>query len=157
MKVLKDNLKKYEYSIVSAKTGFGVDKLLESITAALPEGPAYYPDDIYTEHPVRFLVSEIIREQTFNLMRDEIPYSVTVEIEDYQEQPKIDKIHASIIIERESQKGMIIGNKGQMIKKIGELSRQRIQDLVHKKVLLKLFVKVEKNWTKDADSVKKYI
>lgn len=139
---------------ISAKTGFGVDALVARLADLLPEGQPFYPDDIYTEHPVRFLVSEIIREQVLLLMQEEIPYSVAVEIEDYKEEPKIHRIHASIIVEKESQKGMVIGAGGKMIKKIGEQSRAKIEALVGIKVFLKLFVKVEKNWTKNPNMVK---
>lgn len=140
---------------VSAKTGFGVDELAAKLQENLPDGEPFYPDDIFTEHPVRFLVAEIIRENILELMHEELPYSVAVEIESYKEEENIHRIQAAIIVDKDSQKGMMIGAGGRMIKKIGELSRKKIENLVGTKVFLKLFVKVEKNWTKDPAAIKK--
>lgn len=142
---------------ISAKTGVGIDQLVNALIEKLPEGPPFYPDDIYTEHPVRFLVAEIIREQILNLMHQEIPYSIAVEIEDYKEEERIHRIQAAIIVDKESQKGMVIGTGGEMIKKIGSAARVKIESLVDCKVFLKLFVKVEKNWTKDPKTVKRIL
>lgn len=140
---------------ISAKTGHGTDGLTKLMADLLPEGESFYPDDIYTKHPIRFLVAEIIREQVLLQMHEEIPYSVAIEIEKYREEPTIDKIDAAIIVEKESQKGMVIGKGGQMIKRIGVKARPRIEKLVGKKVFLNLFCKVEKNWTKDASAIKR--
>lgn len=149
---------KYEINdvvAVSAKTGFGVDELINKIAEKLPEGDPFYPEDIYTEHPLRFIVSEIVREQVLLNMHQEIPYSIAVEVEDYKEEENIHRIYASIVVEKESQKGMIIGAGGRMIKNIGRSARAKIESIVRTKVFLKLFVKVEKNWTKDPKAIKR--
>jgi GTP-binding protein Era len=151
----KTKFPKNEVVGISAKTGLGVDELVANLIEKLPEGEPFYPDDIYTEHPVRFLVAEIIREQVLLNMHQEVPYSVAVEIEDYKEQETIHKIHAAVIVEKESQKRMIIGTGGKMIKKIGQTARVKIESLVGMKVFLKLFVKVEQNWTKDQKAIKR--
>ncbi len=141
-----------EIIFISAQKKNGLDILFNSIKSHLPEGPKYFPEDVYTEQSTRFIVSELIREQVFLQLGQEIPYSCAVSIEMYED-PKHDsdltRIHAAIVVERTSQKSMVIGKKGSRIKKIGERSREKIQDLIQGKVFLKLFVKVEKNWTKD--------
>lgn len=152
----KGRFKSFDVEVISAKTGLGVDELVSRLKEKLPSGEPFYSDDIYTKHPVRFLVSETIREQVFNLMHQEIPYSVAVEVETYKEEKNIHRIHASIIVEKESQKGMVIGKDGAMIKKIGEISRVKIEHLVGIKVFLKLFVRVEKNWTKNRSMIRKF-
>jgi GTP-binding protein Era len=141
---------------ISAKTGHGVDALVAKLAEMLPEGEPFYPCDIYTEHPVRFIAAEMIREQAMLCMHQEIPYSVAVEIEEYREEPHIHRIQASIVVDKDSQKGMVIGSGGQMIKRIGELSRAKIEALVGAKVFLKLLVKVDKNWTRKPRAIKRY-
>lgn len=151
----KEKFKDREVVGISAKTGYGVDELVSKLAEKLPEGEPFYPDDMYTEHPLRFIVAEIIREQVLDLMHQEIPYSVAIEIEQYKEEENIHRIFANIVVDKESQKGMIIGSGGQMIKKIGELARTKIEQIVGCRVFLKLFVKVEKNWTKDPKAIKR--
>lgn len=148
-----------EIVILSALTRDGVKTLTDSIRERLPEGPPFFPDDIYTEHSVRFLVAELIREQVFLQMQQEIPYSAAVEIElfrDPAEGNPITRIRAAIIVEKDSQKAMVIGKGGRRIKEIGRRSREKIERLVEGKVYLELFVRVEKNWTKDREKIRKF-
>jgi GTP-binding protein Era len=145
----------------SAVSEDGLASIEEAIVKRLPEGPAYYPSDQVTNQTERFLVSEIIREKVMELTKEEVPYSVTVLIETFQEPSetdvkKITHIRASLITEKESQKGILIGKGGQMIKKIGELSRKEIEEQLGTKVYLELFVRVEKDWSKDPKKVKEF-
>lgn len=147
-----------ELAIVSALKGDGVRTLIEAMRERLPEGEALYPDDIYTDRPVRFLAAELIREQVFLQMRQEIPYSAAVEIEEFKDRADgdpITRIRAAIIVEKESQKAMVIGRSGSRIKEIGKRSRLKIEDLVGGKVYLELFVRVESDWTKDRDLIRR--
>ena len=134
---------------ISAQRGDNVDKLLEDIESELEEGPKYYPDDQITDHPEKFIISELVREKVLRLTREEIPHSVMCLI-DYMEydkaNPRLINIHASIIVERDSQKGIIIGKGGSMIKEIGTLARKDILYLLGNKVFLDLHCKVVKDW-----------
>lgn len=146
-----------ELVILSALKNQGVLTLVEAIAERLPEGPPLYPDDIFTEHPVRFIAAELIREQVFLQMQQEIPYAAAVEIEEFRDptpEKPITMIHAAIIIEKESQKAMVIGKGGRRIKEIGKRSRIAIERLVGGKVFLELRVRVERDWTKDPDRVR---
>lgn len=138
---------------VSALTGQGCDALLEALVAKLPEGPALFPSDIYTEHSERFLVSELIREVLLEKLHQELPYSAAIVIDAYKEKPDITVITAAIVVEKDSQKSMVIGARGSMIKEIGTESRRRIEKMIDTKVFLELLVRVEKNWTKDPKKV----
>lgn len=138
---------------ISALKGQGCDALLEALVAQLPEGPALFPNDIYTEHSERFLVSELIREVMLERLHEELPYSAAVVIDAYKEKPDITVITAAIVVEKDSQKAMVIGARGGMIKEIGTESRRRIEKLIDQKVFLELLVRVEKNWTKDPKKV----
>lgn len=140
----------------SAKYGTGVRPLLERCMAGLPVGPALYPTDIYTEHPTRFLVAELIREQATLLLDQELPYALGVEMVAFQEQPQLIRIEAAIVVEKESQKGIVIGNGGRMIKQIGQQARVKIESLVGAKVYLELRVRVEAAWTKDPAAVERF-
>ncbi len=140
---------------VSAKFGTGLIPLLESMENLLDQGPPFFSQDALTDLPSRFIVAEIIREKAFRLTGQEIPYSVAVTIETFEEADDMDKIYATIHVERESQKGIIIGNKGQMIKKIGATARKDIERLLEKRVFLKLFVRIQKHWTKDTRALRK--
>jgi GTP-binding protein Era len=147
-----------ELVILSALKNMGVATLVDAIKARLPEGPALFPFDSYTEHPVRFLAAELIREQVFLQMQQEIPYSAAVEIEEFTDATKekaITMIRAAIVVEKESQKGMVIGKGARRIKEIGKKARLAIQELVGGKVFLELNVRVEKDWTKDRDKIAK--
>ncbi len=140
---------------VSALAGEGVETLVDLIFAALPEGPAYFPDDILTDVPERFVVAEIIREKVFRLTRDEIPYSVAVIVDSFKERADgLIAISASIVVERDSQKGIIIGRRGEMLKKIGSQARQEIEGLLDARVFLELFVKVRKDWSENPRMLK---
>ena len=134
---------------VSALRGDNLDKLLVDIENELEEGPKYYPDDQITDHPERFIISELIREKVLQLTREEIPHSVMVLIEYMKNDdvnPNLINIHASIVVERNSQKGIIIGKGGSMIKEIGTLARKDILYLLGSKVYLDLHCKVVKDW-----------
>jgi GTP-binding protein Era len=146
-----------ELLVLSALNGIGVGALVEAIKQRLPEGPAYFPQDDFTNHNMRFLASEIIREQVFLKMHQEIPYSAAVEIERYHEprgDEKVTTIVASIVVERDSQKGMVIGKGGKRIKEIGKEARKRIEEMIDGKAYLELHVRVEKDWTKDDKRLK---
>lgn len=130
----------------SAITGDGTDKLQQALINKLDSGPYYYPPDLVTDQPERFIMAELIREQILLHTRQEIPHSVAITIEKVVESPKLTKINAVINIERSSQKGILIGKKGSMLKTIGSEARQQIQKLISGKVHLELFVKVEPKW-----------
>jgi len=153
---LKLNVDKYKNAFkfkgifsISALRGDNIDKLLEDIVEEMEEGPKYYPEDQVTDHPERFIMSELIREKVLQLTKEEIPHSVMCLI-DYvkydDKNPDLLNIHASIIVERPSQKGIIIGKGGSMIKQIGTLARKDILHLLGTKVYLDLHCKVEKDW-----------
>lgn len=133
---------------ISALNGKNVDRLIGVINDLLPEGPQYYPADQVTDHPEQFIVSELIREKVLHLTREEIPHSVAVIIEQMskREDKEIVDVHATVIVERPSQKGIIIGKQGDMLKKVGSLARTDIQNLLGSKVFLELWVRVEKDW-----------
>ena len=153
LKVLVDRYKSlYKFSgifSISALRGDHTEKLIEDIKLILEEGPKYYPDDQITDHPEKFIVSEMIREKVLRLTREEIPHSVMCLIDHIEQDKDVNNllnIHASIIVERDSQKGIIIGKGGRMIKQIGTLARKDILDLLGTKVFLDLHVKVIKDW-----------
>lgn len=133
---------------ISALEGNNVNTLLQQITSYLDEGPKFYPDDQVTDHPERFIVSELIREKILHLTREEVPHSIAVAIEDmtYKKDGDVVYIQAVIVVERTSQKGIIIGKNGSMLKKVGSLARQDIEALLGSRAFLELYVKVEKNW-----------
>lgn len=131
---------------ISALKGDGVDKLLDLIITYLPEGPRYYPEDIVTDQLERFMVAEIIREKVMLLTRDEIPYSTAVEVLSWEDKDRITVISANIYVEKDSQKGIIIGNRGQRLKEIGRLAREEIEALLGTRVYLELWVKVKEDW-----------
>lgn len=133
---------------ISAKTGRNIDTLIKNIYKKLPEGEALYPEDIVTEETMRDVTEEIIREKILLNTSDEIPHSVAVKVEKYKEEETIDKISAIIYCEHKSQKGILIGKGGSLLKKIGTESRLELEKIVEKKVFLELQVKVEKDWRK---------
>ena len=132
---------------ISATEGNNVDTLLTTLTNDLPEGPQFYPDDQVTDHPEYFIVSELIREKILHLTEQEVPHSIAV-VTESMKRDEFDKVHiqATIIVERDSQKGIIIGKGGKMLKNIGIKSRKDIENLLGNKVYLELWVKVQKNW-----------
>ncbi len=131
---------------ISAKNKFGVDMLLKRIKELLPESPAYFDKDQLTDKPARFFVSEIIREKILLYYDKEIPYSVEVKVESFKEGDKSINIRAIIFVERDSQKGIIIGHQGVALKKVGSESRKALEKFFGKKVFLETFVKVDKDW-----------
>lgn len=143
---------------ISALDGTGVDDLLQTLISRLPEGPRYFPEDQVTDVSERFIVSEIVREKVFHLLKEEVPYSTAVEIEafeDLSQERNLLRIHAVIHVERDSQKAIVIGKQGSMIKQIGALAREEIERLFGTRVFLQLFVRVDPNWTRDARSVRR--
>ena len=143
---------------ISALERIQMDELVTEMVAVLPEGPKYYPEDSVTDMPERFIAAEMIREKVFRLTGEEIPYSVAVTVESFKERPGKDliDIQATIHVERESQKPIIIGGGGKKLKRIGEQAREEIEHMVGCKVFLKLWVRVQKNWTRDAGAVRKF-
>lgn len=139
---------------ISARRREGVTELVTALVALLPEGPRYFPDDIPTDATVRFISAEIIREKVFLLTGQEIPYATAVVIDRFLEEERLVTIDATIIVEKDSQKGIVIGKQGAKLKEIGSAARQDIEAMIDGKVLLKLWVKVKKNWTKDPQFVK---
>ena len=131
---------------ISAKNKFGVDMLLKRIKELLPESPDYFDKDLLTDKPARFFVSEIIREKILLYYDKEIPYSVEVKVESFKEGEKSINIRAIIFVERDSQKGIIIGHQGVALKKVGSESRKALEKFFGKKVFLETFVKVDKDW-----------
>ena len=142
---------------ISVLQGNNVNELMEALIEALPEGPQYYPADQITDHPEYFVVSELIREKILQLMQEEIPHSVAVTV-DKMQKDEFDKVHvyANIIVERKSQKGIIIGKGGRLLKEIGTRARRDIQQLLGNKVYLELWVKVEKDWRKRKSNLQEY-
>jgi GTP-binding protein Era len=143
---------------VSALSGKGVEALLDAVAAAMPENPACYPEDYLTDRPERFIAQEFIREKVFELTGEELPYSVAVTVELWEEKPEQDLnvIHATIHVERDSQKAIIIGKGGTLIKEIGKRARMDLEKLLGTRVFLDLHVGVEKNWTKDPVQLKRF-
>ncbi|KUO61028.1 MAG: GTPase Era [Ignavibacteriaceae bacterium] len=153
----RDNSLFNDVLAISASTGFNINSVMEKILDYLPEHPKYYPDDQLTDENERFYVSEIIREKIFEMYRDEIPYSTEVVIEDFKERENAkDYISASIIIERDSQKPIIIGNKGESIKRLGRISRAEIEKFLEREVYLELFVKVKEKWRSNPYQLKNF-
>ena len=143
------------YVEISAKFGKNVDKLLSLIKERLPEGEMFYPEDYVTDQPIPFRIGEVVREKIFNNTRDEVPHSTYVEVKDLKVYDNHIIANAIINVETDSQKGILIGNKGSMIKKIGEQARKDLEDIFERKVSLFLSVKVDKNWRKNNDLLKK--
>jgi GTPase len=143
---------------ISAATGDGVELMVKLVAELLPEGTAYFPDDILTDLPERFVVAEMIREKVFRLTRDEIPFSTAVSIESFTERTdkELISISATIFVEKDSQKGIVIGKRGEMLKKIGTLARKDIERLLDTKVFLELFVKVSRDWREDRRMLKEF-
>lgn len=141
---------------VSAKTGRNIDTLIKNIYKNLPDGNLLYPEDVVTEETMRDVSEEIIREKILLNTSDEIPHSVAVKVENYFEQENIDKIYASIFCETKSQKGILIGKGGSMLKKIGTEARKELEQITEKKVYLELNVKIEKDWRKKQSALKNF-
>jgi len=143
---------------ISAVDGTQVDKLIDAIIKILPEGPPYFSEDTLTDATERFLAAELIREKIFQLTGEEIPYASAVTIEAFKSRPdgRQVTIEATIHLERDSQKGIVIGRGGAMLKRIGTEARQDIEQMTGARVLLKLFVRVQKNWRKDVKAIERF-
>ena len=148
--------KNYPTIKISAKTGRNIYTLLENIYKKLPEGDLLYPEDVLTEESMRDVASEIIREKILLNTQDEIPHSIAVMIDNYKEEENIDKIYATIFCEHKSQKGILIGKNGSLLKTIGTQARLELEEIVEKKVYLELTVKVEKDWRKKDKTLKSF-
>lgn len=147
--IIEDYRQRHEFKEIiplSARKGQGLDLLLEQLVDNLPEGQRYFPEDQITDQPVRFMVSEIIREQILVATSEEIPYATTVAIDQFEEGQKLTRIAATIHCERDGQKRILVGKHGQMLKKIGTAARLEIEKLVDTRVYLELFVKVSPGW-----------
>jgi GTP-binding protein Era len=141
---------------ISALTKFNIDTVFARITELLPEGDPYYPKDALTDKPERFFVSEIIREKIFETYSKEIPYSCEVVIAEFKEDKNIIRIRAEIMVSRKSQKGIVIGHKGEKLKRVGTDARKDMEKFFEKKVFLELYVKVDDNWRSDDNRLKRY-
>jgi GTPase len=142
--------------LLSALHGFNIDLLWERILKLTPENPPYFDKDDLSDRPMRFFVSEIIREKIFIHCQKEVPYSCQIEVEEYLEEENITKIRAVIVVERDSQKGILIGKQGTMLKRIGREARKEIEIFIGQKVFLETFVKVDKDWRTSNEKLKKY-
>ena len=141
---------------VSARERFNIEGLFGKILEVLPEGPAFYPKDTLTDKTLRFFASEIIREKILRTYDKEIPYCCEIEIESYKEEPTIDRIAATIYVSRESQKGIVIGHKGEKLKRVGQLAREDLEKFLDKKVFLQLFVKVSDDWRNNERQLRRF-
>ena len=146
----------WEWMMISALDGHNLDKLIDLIIAHLPEGPRYYPPDQVTDQQERDIAAELIREQVLRHLRQEVPHAVAIVIDEYKERsPTLDYIAATIVVEKESQKGILIGKGGQRLRQIGSDARHEIERLVDKQVYLELQVTVRKNWREDERQLKR--
>jgi GTP-binding protein Era len=139
---------------ISAMKGEGCDALMEEVIKLLPEGEAYFPEDQVTDQPERFLASEIVREKAIALTYHEVPHALAVTVEKWEETPKILRIEMTLTVERASQKKILIGRKGDMLKKIGTQARIELEDILNSKIYLGLFVKVAENWRENPMAVR---
>jgi GTP-binding protein Era len=146
-----------ESFMVSAVKGTGVNTFLTSLFGMLPEGPAFYPEEDLTDLPIRFIAKEMVREKLFQELDQEMPYSVAVQIEEFREEPEkgLVRIRADILVERESQKGIVIGRNGSLLKKIGTAARLELEKEIGARVYLELFVKVEREWSRDENMLRR--
>jgi len=156
MNFWKEKLPTAEIIPVSALHGFNKEWVWERLLELLPESPPYFDKEELSDRPVRFFVSEMIREKIFLFCEKEVPYSCQVEVDTYEEEENIIRIRAVIIVERDSQKGIIIGKGGAMLKKIGREARKDIEAFVGKQIFLETFVKVDKDWRESEQKLKKY-
>ena len=142
--------------LISALENFGIEEVLNKIVEILPTSPAFYPKDQLTDKPERFFVNECIREKILMHYKKEIPYAVEIVTEEFFEEEKIIKIRAVIMVERETQKGIIIGHKGSALKRVGVEARKDLEKFFDKKIFLELYVKVNKNWRNDTKQLKRF-
>ena len=141
---------------ISALKNTGVKELLNEIVSMLPEGEPFYMDDNLSDLPMKFFVGEMIREKIFYLFSEEIPYSATVLVQEFKEKTTLTKISADIIVQRETQKGIILGHEGKMIKQLGTMARKDIEEFIGRKVFLELFVKVRPKWRDNELQLREY-
>ena len=139
---------------ISAKKGEGCEELLQEILKELPEGEAFFPEEQITDQPERFLASEIIREKAIALTYHEVPHALAVFIDRFEETPKLLRIHATLQVERDSQKKILIGHKGEMLKKVGTAARKELEKLLGRKIYLEMFVKVVADWRENPQRVR---
>ena len=148
----------YAAALTLSATGRGAagrQALLDAILAHLPESPPYYPEDFLTDQPLRAIAAELVREQAMRLTRDEVPHVITVVVDEFKERSaEMTYIAATVYVERESQKGILLGREGRMMKQIGQAARREIETLVGTRVYLELWVKVRKNWRQDPQALK---
>lgn len=142
--------------LISALTGHGVSELIKTILQYLPEGEPFFGEDEVTDLPVRFFVAELIREKIFFLYKDEIPYHATVIVKEFKEKSTLTKIVADIVVQRETQKAILLGEQGKMIKQLGTAARKDIEQFIGQKVFLELFVKVRPKWRDNEFMLKEY-
>lgn len=156
MKYWKEQIPRAQIAAISALHNFNLDCILEMIVGELPEGPPFFPKDELTDKPMRFFVSEIVREKILTHFKQEIPYSCEVVVEEYKDEPDICRIRAEIRVARESQKQIVVGAKGRMIKRVGTDSRKDMESFLGKKVYLDLYVRVDKDWRNDEKKLKRF-
>ncbi|MFH6603582.1 GTPase Era [Maribacter algicola] len=152
----QEQLPKVELHPISALTNFNIKNVFDRIIELLPEAPAYYPKDQLTDKPERFFVNETIREKILMHYKKEIPYSVEIETEEFFEDDDIIRMRSVIMVERDSQKGIIIGHKGSALKKVGVEARKDLEKFFGKQVHIELYVKVNKNWRSDSRQLKRF-
>ena len=159
-KIMEDYSKQYKFAAivpVSALNDGEFPGLVQEITKHLPEGPAYYPDDMITDQPERVIAGEMIREKVLRLTRDEVPHAIAVEVDEFKERDdETIYIRATIFVERESQKGIVIGAKGSLLKKIGQQARADLEKLLYCKVFLDLWVKVKADWRNQDKALRQF-
>lgn len=139
---------------ISAKKGDGCQRLLDEILKELPAGEPFFPEDQITDQPERFLVGEIVREKAIDLTYHEVPHALAVVIDQFEESPKLLRIHATLQVERDSQKKILIGHKGEMLKRIGTAARKELEALLGTKIFLAMFVKVVADWRENPQKVR---
>ncbi|MHB0754471.1 GTPase Era [Polaribacter sp. M15] len=152
----KNKVPNADVFVISALEGFNVSAVLSKIKKLLPEGPPFYPKDQLTDKPERFFVNEKIREKILMHYKKEIPYAVEVETEEFTEEDNIVRIRSVIMVERDTQKGILIGHKGTAIKRVGAEARKDLERFFQKKVFIELYVKVNKNWRSDKNQLKRF-
>lgn len=156
IKTLQQQYPNWDILTISAKSNAHIERVVPLLLKHLPEGPPYYPDDHISDRPVRFFVSELIRQQIYELYHEEIPYHAAVLIQSFEEKATLDVIKADIVVSRETQKIILLGKKGSMIKQLGINARKEIEAFLQKKVHLELFIKVRPKWRDNENYLKEY-
>lgn len=156
LKIAREKFPEWDVFLISAQKGDNLQTVIPAILKHLPEAPAFYPEDSMSDRPVRFFVSELIREQIFDLYHEEIPYHTAVIIQSFEEKTTLNVIKAEIIVSRETQKIILLGKKGSLIKELGIRSRKKIEEFLQAKVHLELFVKVRPKWRDNENYLREY-